>query len=278
MPTRKMTLPEVMKHLEQQGDEKVRLRYQRDGAGDDVFGVLLGKIRALAETLETNHELGLDLWATGNHEARVLACMVLDPEALTEKQARALLEPLSNPTLVDELVGRLLVRAPVAAALQTRWMTGKGELPRRAGWRILAGRIERGSVKDLDVGATLARIERELPPAPYRVKEGMNDCLFRIGVHLPAHRAEAIAVGERLGRWDPRPVSKGCTPSYVPEWIPAWLALCRGEKTEARKAMDAAAAARKTGVGGKPASSRPKAAPARSKSARSKRSAGARPR
>jgi 3-methyladenine DNA glycosylase AlkD len=278
MPTRKMTLSQVMKHLEQQGDEKVRLRYQRDGAGDHVFGVLLGKIRALAGTLGTNHQLGLELWATGNHEARVLACMVLDPESLTEKQARALLEPLSNPTLVDELVGRVLVRSPVAAALQERWMAASDELPRRAEWRILAGRIERGSVKDLDVGATLARIERELPRAPYRVQEGINYCLFRIGVHLAAHRAEAIAVGERLGRWDPKPVSRGCTSTYTPEWIPAWLALCRGEKTEARKAMDAAAAARKPRGGGTPAISRSTSAPSKSKSARSKRSTGARPR
>jgi len=246
MSTKKMTLSHVMKYLEQQGDEKVRLRYVRNGAGDDVFGVLLGTIRGLAETLGTNHPLGLELWTTGNHEARILACMVLDPDALTEKEARALLEPLSNPVLVDELVGRVLVKARIAAMLQERWMDGKGELPRRAGWRILAGRIERGSVKDLDVAATLARIERELPPAPYRVKEGINYCLFRIGVHLPAHRAEAIAVGKRLGRWDPRPVSKGCTSSYVPEWIPGWLALCRGERTEARKAMDAAKKRRAT--------------------------------
>lgn len=245
MSTKKMTLPEVMKYLEQQGDEKVRLRHVRSGAGDDVFGVLLGTIRGLAETLGTNHSLGLELWKTGNHEARILACMVLDPDALSEKEARGLLESLSNPVLVDELVGRVLVKAPIAARLQERWMDGKGELPRRAGWRILAGRIEHGSAKDLDVEATLARIERELPSAPYRVQEGINYCLFRIGVHLPAHRAEAIAVGERLGRWDPRPVSKGCTPSYVPEWVPAWLALCRGEKTEARKAMDAAAEARR---------------------------------
>jgi hypothetical protein len=34
--------------------------------------------------------------------------MVLDPKAITEKEARALLEPLSNPTLVDELAGRVL--------------------------------------------------------------------------------------------------------------------------------------------------------------------------
>lgn len=247
-----MTLSQVMKHLEQQGDERVRLRHVRHGAGDHVFGVLLGTIRKLAGTLGTNHELGLELWETGNYEARILACMVLDPDALTEKDARAMVEPLSHPMLVDELAGRVLAHAPVAATLQRRWMDGGAELSRRAGWRILAGRIEHGSVKDLDAAATLARIECELPRAPYRVQEGINYCLFRIAVHLPAHRAEAIAVGERLGRWDPRPVAKGCTPSYVPEWVPAWLALCRGEKTEARKAMDAAAEERRSRVGAAP--------------------------
>jgi hypothetical protein len=103
-------------------------------------------------------------------------------------------------------------------------MDGSNELPRRAGWKILAGRIARGLAKDLDVRATLARIERELPDAPY----------------LPANTSEAIAIGERLGRWDPRPIPKGCTSSYAPDWIAAALALRRGEKTEARKAVEAA--------------------------------------
>ena len=44
---------------------------------------------------------------------------------------------------------RLLVCAewgearPIAEALQVRWMDGSKELPRRAGWRLLAGRIAR---------------------------------------------------------------------------------------------------------------------------------------
>jgi 3-methyladenine DNA glycosylase AlkD len=261
-----MTLSQIMKQLEDQGDEKVRQRYVRDGAGDNVFGVLLGKIRGLAQALGTNHPLGLELWATGNHEARILACMLLDPAAITEKQARALLEPLSNPTLVDELVGRVLVDAPIAEALQLRWMEGSEELPRRAGWKILAGRIARGSAKDLDVGATLARIERELPSAPYRVKEGINYCLVWIGLHLPDYTAEAIAIGERLGRWDPRPVPRGCTSWYAPEAIAAMLAVRKGEKTEARKAMEAKAKAKT------------KAAPVKKKSAVKKPSAGKRAR
>ncbi|MFY0523689.1 hypothetical protein ACN28I_11055 [Archangium gephyra] len=53
-----MTVSQVMKQLEEQGDEKVRQRYVRDGAGDNVFGVLLGKLRGLAEVLGTNHALG----------------------------------------------------------------------------------------------------------------------------------------------------------------------------------------------------------------------------
>jgi 3-methyladenine DNA glycosylase AlkD len=262
-----MTLAQVMRHLEGHGDEKVRQRYVRDGAGDDVFGVLLGTIRGLAEVLGRNHRLGLELWATGNHEARILAGMLLDPAALTEKQARALLEPLSNPTLVDELVGRVLVHAPIAETLQVRWMNGRDELPRRAGWKILAGRVQRGTAKNLDVAATLARIERELPSAPYRVKEGINFCLVWIGIHLPAYTEQCIAIGERLGRWDTRPVPKGCTSSYAPEWIAASLALRRGEKTAARKKMESAAEAKKKRAGGDAASSNARAAPARRKAA-----------
>lgn len=255
------TLSQVMKQLEAQGDDKVRQRYVRDGAGDNVFGVLLGKIRGLAQALGTNHALGLELWATGNHEARILACMLIDPRVLTEKEARALLEPLSFPTLVDELVGRVLVHAPVAGALQTRWMDGEAELPRRAGWKLLAGRIARGLAKDLDVEATLARIERELPAAPYRVKEGINYCLVWIGLHLPAYTEAAIAIGERLGRWDTRPIPKGCTSSYAPEWIAAALALRRGEKTEARQAVEAASATKKAAPGKKKSAATKSSAP-----------------
>ena len=226
-----------------------------------------GRFRALAQSLGTHHALGLELWDTGNHEARILACMVLDPGALTEKESRALLEPLSNLTLVDELVGRVLADAPVAEALQIRWMEGREELPRRAGWKLLASRIARGLAKDLDVKATLARIERELPAAPYRVQEGINQCLVWIGLHLPAYTGEAIALGERLGRWDPRPIPKGCTSSYAPEWIAAALALRSGEKTEARKAMEAASAKTKA------APAKTKAAPVKKKAAPVKKKA-----
>lgn len=73
----------------------------------------------------------------------------------------------------------------------------------------------------------MAKIEAELPSAPRPKKESMNLCLVMIGVYHPHLTEAAIATGERLGRWDDRPVPKGCYSSYPPEFIPAAIRLRR---------------------------------------------------
>lgn len=49
-------------------------------------------------------------------------------------------------------------------------------------------------------------------------------CLVMIGVFHAAYTDKAIAAGERMGRWDDRPVSKSCTSNYSPKWVPAAIA------------------------------------------------------
>lgn len=232
----KLDAAKVLKQLSARGTESVRQIYLRQGA-PDAFGALMGQVRALAKTLGTNHALGLALWKAKQHEARVLACMLLDPGALTEKEARALLASAAYPVLVDELVGRVLVHAPFADALGEKWRKEKDELARRAGWKLLGARVT--ELAGLDAGAVLARIERELPAAPFRAKEGMNFCLVQLGTQFPAHTEQAVALGERLGVWDLRPIPRGCTSAYAPEWIAVLLA----RKSAAWKARAAKAVA-----------------------------------
>lgn len=232
------TVPQVMEQLESWGTESMRQHHLHSGSGENVFGVLLGKLRPFAEGIGKNHALALGLWETGNVDARILACMVMDPAAVTEKEAQALVASLSYVYILDELVGRVLVHAPCAAALRTKWMESNAELQRRAGWKLLTGQIARGRHEGLDIDGILTRVERDLPDAPYRVKEGMNHALVEIGIKLPAYREQALAIGERLGHWDPRPIPKGCTSSYAPEWISVILAKKDGEwKIRAAKAV-----------------------------------------
>jgi 3-methyladenine DNA glycosylase AlkD len=47
----------------------------------------------------------------------------------------------------------------------------------------------------------------------------MNTCLAAIGIHSPAHRPRAIAIGATLGVYRGYPVSKGCTSPFAPIWI-----------------------------------------------------------
>lgn len=46
-----------------------------------------------------------------------------------------------------------------------------------------------------------------------------NYCAGQIGVHEPEFRSRCIKLGETLGLYKDKRVSKNCTPSYLPEFI-----------------------------------------------------------
>ncbi|MBL9109294.1 MAG: DNA alkylation repair protein, partial [Myxococcales bacterium] len=117
------------------------------------------------------------------------------------------------------------------------------------------------------IDAELARLEREMPDAPFLVKEGMNFCLVQLGTKIPSVTERAMEIGARMGVWDLRPIPKGCTSAYAPEWIavllarssPAWKARA-AEAVAVRDAALAAAkaAARKAAPSAKAKKSRAK--------------------
>ena len=51
----------------------------------------------------------------------------------------------------------------------------------------------------------------------------MNNTLAAIGIHQPELRERAIAIGEKIGLYRDWPVSRGCTPPYVPVWVDAMV-------------------------------------------------------
>jgi len=223
MKTASLTFEQVYQQLEDFGHESVRRLYAKQGAGANQFGVKLGDLRGLAKKLKKNHPLALQLWASGNSDAMILATMVMDPGQLTAADAQTMAEPLTYAKPLDELVGNVLVHTPFAEELRLRWMNAPEGLLGRAGWQLLVARITRGDTEGLDYDALLAQIEAEILTTPKPKQEVMNRVLAEIGIQTPNYRQRCIELGERLGRFDDRPVHKGCTSPYVPEWIAAVL-------------------------------------------------------
>lgn len=217
-----ITFDEVIAQLQAWGSEGVRAIYARQGAGTNLFGVKLGDLRGLAKKLKTNHPLALQLWATGNYDAMILASMLMDGTQLAPPEVEAMLKSLSSYRLVDEFIYNAVSKISFAESLRQRWMNSPDELTGRAGWNLLVARLT-SDPGGLDLDAILDQIETEMKPAPHYKQESMNHCLVEIGVRFSELRPRCIQIGERLGRLDNRPIPKGCYSSYAPEWIAAVL-------------------------------------------------------
>lgn len=240
MTSATMSCQDILSQLEAGGSESTRKRYAREGAGENQFGVKLGELRALAKKLKGQHALGLELWATGNADAMILATMVMAPDQLTADQFDAMLRPLTFVNLVDELTFNLAAEAPVADELRARWMDASDALVGRAGWNLLIAKVTDKQTAELDLEALLAKIENELVEAPERKRWAMNRFLCEIGIRLPDYTARCIALGEKLGVYADMRVAKGCTSAYAPAWIPAGIALreSRVAATRAKRPAD----------------------------------------
>jgi len=213
-----MPLKETLKKLEALGDEKVRARNAKLGAGDNQFGVPLGEIRKLAEKLKTDRELAMALWATGNIDARLLAILLLRPKDLSGAELDRMVRSATFAQLADWLNAYLVKEHPARESLREKWMKAKDSWAARAGWSLTSGRVAR-SPDGLDLPALLDRIEAEMRSALPEVQWTMNSCLANIGIHFPRHRKRALAIGEKLGIFRDYPVSKGCTSPFAPIWI-----------------------------------------------------------
>jgi 3-methyladenine DNA glycosylase AlkD len=213
-----MTVTEALARLEALGDEKVRARNRRLGAGDAQFGAKLGDVRKLAKAIGTDHELALALWATANLEARLLAILVLEPQRLSSVELDAMVRSARFGQLADWLNATVVKQYPEKEALRGGWMADGDPWAARAGWDLTAQRIAR-SPEGLDLGALLDRIEEQLAAADPATQWTMNNALAAIGIHHAEHRARAVAIGEALGVYRDYPVSKGCTSPFAPIWI-----------------------------------------------------------
>jgi 3-methyladenine DNA glycosylase AlkD len=79
----------VFRELKRFGTAQNVKIYRRHGAGENVYGVSFGDLRPLAKKLGTDHVLALDLWDSGNADARCLATIVADPAAIPREEADA---------------------------------------------------------------------------------------------------------------------------------------------------------------------------------------------
>ena len=195
---------DVLKKLKSLADPKAVEGMARFGINpENTYDVSLPTLRRMAKEIGRDHVLAQQLWASGVHEARLLAGLVDDPAAVTEAQMEAWAKDFDSWDIVDGSCANLFEKTPFAYQKAVEWAGRQEEYVKRAGF-VLMARLAVGSKKadDRTLETFLPYIEREADDARNYVKKAVNWALRQIGKHSPALNRKAIAAARQIAQQD----------------------------------------------------------------------------
>jgi 3-methyladenine DNA glycosylase AlkD len=171
---------------------------------DGAFGVPVGKIRAYAKELGTQHDLALALWKSGQYESRMLACFVADPARVTPAIMDVWARTFDNWAVCDTACFHLFDRTPQAFAKVRKWATRRDEFVKRAAFALLASvALHDKKAPDEPFLAALPLIERAAGDERNFVRKGVSWALRGIGKRRSDPlRAAALELATRLAASD----------------------------------------------------------------------------
>ena len=192
----------LLAELRATGSERNRAGMARYGINvDDAFGVSVHELRTIARRLGTDHELALALWETGNHEARLLACFVDDPAAVSEAQVEAWARDFDSWDVCDQATTSLFDLTSHAWAKAAEWAARDDEWVKRGGFALMAGlAVHDEAAADRAFQGLLPLIGRGAWDGRNFVKKAVNWALRQIGKRNRRLNRAAIKAGEEIAR------------------------------------------------------------------------------
>jgi hypothetical protein len=246
-----MDLKAALRELESKGKLSARKAYARHGVTGSCFGVGYADLGAMSRAIKVDHALALQLWGSGNHDARVLATMIVDPAQLDEATALAWLEDVDNYVL-DDAISEVIARMPAGLSLARRLIDSEEQWPSAAGWNALArlalatddspaGEAS-GRLDDAIAAQLLARVERTIQGAPNRTRYSMNGFVIAVGSARDALRERALEASRAIGVVQ---VDHGETGCKTPDAATAIAKSVAHERAKVAKAAKQAKAKRR---------------------------------
>jgi 3-methyladenine DNA glycosylase AlkD len=197
---------EVVRTLERMGDPARRGGMARYGIDiSRALGISVTALRRLAPDLGHDHDLAAALWASGVHEARILASLVDEPARVSQAQMDAWVGDLDSWDVCDAVCGNLFDRTPFALDKAVEWSAREPEFERRAGFALMAwAAVHRKDLPDAAFSSLLPLIRDRSTDDRNFVKKAVSWALRQIGKRSAGLNTKAIRTAEQIERIDAR--------------------------------------------------------------------------
>jgi 3-methyladenine DNA glycosylase AlkD len=171
----------------------------------NVFGVSKPKLDELAKTIGKNHRLGMELWETGIHDARLLGVLISEAEKVDARQMDRWVKDFDNWDVCDGSCCHLFAFAAPAWKKAFEWTRRKKEFEKRAGFALAAFlAVHDKRAGDAIYEKFLKAIEREAWDERNFVRKAVNWALRCIGKRNIRLNRAAIASAKRIRRQNTR--------------------------------------------------------------------------
>jgi 3-methyladenine DNA glycosylase AlkD len=169
-----------------------------------TLGVSIYELRRIAKTVEPNHALAEELWATGIHEARILASYIERPEWVSEEQMERWARDFDSWDVCDQVCG-LFEETSYAYAKAIEWSGRPEPFVKRAAFAIMAGlAVHDKQASDAQLAQFFPVILRQATDERNYVKKAVNWALRNLGKRNANLNRLAIETAQRIQQIDDR--------------------------------------------------------------------------
>ena len=211
-----MHLEAIIKELKDFGTAQNKKIYVRHGVKQPLYGVSYANIKKLAKKIKIDQSLSEKLWATKNHDARILATHIANVQEITPIILTKWSNDLNNYVITDAFAS-LASKTDFNFNLMKKWIASNEEWIGRAGWLILAhNAIHYAETKEIEsfFESCLETIQKTIHSKKNRTKDAMNSALIAIGSKEGYFKKKAILTARAIGKLE---VDHGETSCKTPD-------------------------------------------------------------
>ena len=147
-----------------------------------TLGVSIPNLRKIANAAGKDHEIALQLWKSGIHEASILAGFIDDPALVTLEQMEKWVSDFDSWDVCDQVCSNLFDKTPFAYEKAVEWAGRQEEFVKRAGFVLMAAlAVHDKAAGENEFKKFLSVIKREASDGRNFVKKAVNWALRQIG-------------------------------------------------------------------------------------------------
>jgi 3-methyladenine DNA glycosylase AlkD len=218
-----MTAQEILEELRPLGSESYkRVMMKNHGVEEPCFGVKISELQKIRKRIGTDHQLALDLYDTGNYDARYLAGLIADDARMSRADLRRWVEKAYAGSLPGYTVPWVAAGSPHGWEMALEWIESDQPRIALAGWSTLSCLAVLKPDTELDLAewkALLRRVKSSIHAAPDLARYGMNGFVIAAGSGIAALTEEALRTAGEIGPVTADLGNNACELPFAPDAI-----------------------------------------------------------